>query len=857
MIGVRLSRSRMNFGILGATEVRDEARRVELPTGRARSLLALLILHVGEPVAAERIIDELWGEDPPRTAGTVVQGLISRLRRSLEPGRAKAGPSAILKTAGTGYCLAIAPESVDANRFKGLLDRARGATLEERPEILADALSMWRGPALADFTYEPFAQRAIAALEELRTQAIEDRVEAELSLRRGGDLVAELEEVIAANPFRERLRGFLILALYRAGRRADALEAYRKTRSLFAEELGLEPGPGLRQLEAAIFREDPGLDLTPTIRAREQPLTAPSAWLPRERRTVAVVAVDATPTADPASDPEALGRHGAYAARVASDALERHGARVERLLGDILMAFFGFPLAHEDDALRAVRAALDARTAVYALEADPSFGKGVRSRMRAGIEVGEIVVAGPAGALHDVVRGPVLAATGRLLQTAEDGDVVVGAAAARLLKGSLILKQVERVTSDGTKAFRVLEVVAGGSGVPRALTATMFGRDEELTRIRSAFRRSLRSGSPVRLLLLGDAGIGKSRLAKELAASTRGEANVITLRCPADGEGAFTPVRQAMVEAAGLHGWRALHDVLAGGEDQAPAPLSQIAEAMNLQAEPASASVLSPAIRRLFEVIADERPLIVVFEDLHWAEPTFLDLIDLLEREAACRMFLLCIARPDLLEYRPEWKRLDTLQLRPLSSGDLEGLVVERAGSMTSEIRRQIVKASQGNPLFAEQLLAALDDDADVVPGSLRGLLTMRLDRLGPGERDVLRCASVVGMDLGHDAVCALLPDDAQHFVERHLDALQRKRLIERVGTNRFRFSHSLIRLAAYQSITREDRAALHERLAEWLMHDQSDQLPEFAQSLGYHVGQAEMHRRAAGTPDRTALRRP
>src|SRR5438067_13245361 len=116
---------------------------------------------------------------------------------------------------------------------------------------------MWRGPALADFSYEPFAQRAIAALEELRIQAIEDRVEAELSLRRGGDLVAELEEVIAANPFRERLRGFLMLALYRAGRRADALEAYRKTRSLFAEELGREPGPALRHAEAAIFRVGP------------------------------------------------------------------------------------------------------------------------------------------------------------------------------------------------------------------------------------------------------------------------------------------------------------------------------------------------------------------------------------------------------------------------------------------------------------------------------------------------------------------------------------------------------------------------------------------------------------------------
>jgi len=402
----------------------------------------------------------------------------------------------------------------------------------------------------------------------------------------------------------------------------------------------------------------------------------------------------------------------------------------------------------------------------------------------------------------------------------------------------------------------VLDVVGGASGVPRALSAPMFGRQEELTRMRSAFRRSLRSGSPVRLLVLGEAGIGKSRLARELAASTREEANVITLRCPADGEGAFTPVRQAMVEAAGLHGWRALHDVLAD-EDHGPAPLNQIAEAMNLQAEPVSASALFPAMRRLFEVIARERPLIIAFEDLHWAEPTYLDLIDLLEREADGRMLLLCIARPDLLEHRPGWKRLDTLPLGPLSSGDLESLVIERAGSIAADTRRQIVEASQGNPLFAEQLLAAHDDDAGMVPGSLRGLLTMRLDRLGPGERDVLRCASVVGMDLGHHAVCALLPDDAQPFVGRHLDALQRKRLIDRAGADMFRFCHSLIRLAAYQSMTREDRAALHERFAEWLKHDQSDRLPEFAQSLSYHVDQAEIHRRAAGTPDHTALQRP
>ena len=820
----------MEFGILGATEVREIGRRIALPTGRARSLLALLILHSGEPVAADRIVDELWGEDPPRTAATVVQGLISRLRRALEPGRKMAGDWEILQTAGNGYCLAIAPESIDANRFKELLDRARVASPERRSAILAEALGMWRGPALADFTYEPFAQRAIAALEELRVQAIEDRAAAELSVRRGGDLVAELELAISVNPFRERLRGSLMLALYRAGRRADALLAYRQTRSLFAEELGLEPGPALRELEAAIFRDDPELELRPAIRTEQEPATASTSWLPHERRSVAVLAVDAVPAAGAERDPEVLGRLGDHAARVASDALVHHGARVERLLGDMLMAFFGFPLAHEDDALRAARAALDARSAVYALDADSSPGKGVLNRMRAGIEVGEIVLAGPAGALHDVMRGPVIAAAGRLLEAARDGDVVVGPVAAHRLRGSLILKQVERLTSDQTKAYRVLDVVAGATGVPRELSGPIFGRQEELTQVRLAFRRCLRSGSPGRLLVLGDAGIGKSRLARELAASTSGEANVITLRCPADGEGAFFPVRQAMVEAAGLYGWRALHDALAGN-DHGPAPLNEIAKAVNLRVEPVSASAVFAAMRRLFEVVARERPLIVVFEDLHWAESAFLDLIDALQRDAVGRILLLCLARPDLLERRPEWEGLDALSLGPLSFAELESLVGDRAGALAEDLQRQIVELSQGNPLFAEQLIAARGDEADLVPGSLRGLLTMRLDGLGPGERDVLRCASIVGMDFGQEAVSSLLPDDAGPFVHRHLDALQRKRLVERAGANKFRFCHSLIRLAAYQSVTREDRAVLHERFGAWLAQSQSDELTEIAES--------------------------
>jgi len=254
-------------------EVLDGPRRARLPGGRGRALLAMLVLHAGEAVPVDRLIDDLWGEQPPRTAPTALQGLVSRLR--LELGRAT------IETVGNAYRLNAT--DIDAERFKRLLDQARDAEPEQRAQLLHEAEALWRGPPLADFTYEPFAQPAIAALEDLRLAALEDRIDADLALGRTG-LVAEIDALVEAHPFRERLRALQMLALYRAGRQAEALAAYRTARETLAEEMGIDLGPGLRDLHEKILRQDSSLE-RPTTPA------GMGTWIPGERRIALALAL--------------------------------------------------------------------------------------------------------------------------------------------------------------------------------------------------------------------------------------------------------------------------------------------------------------------------------------------------------------------------------------------------------------------------------------------------------------------------------------------------------------------------------------------------------------------------------------
>jgi DNA-binding SARP family transcriptional activator len=285
----------MEFRILGPLEALDGGRVVKLGGSRQRALLALFLLHRGETLSTDRLIDELWGERPPATALKSMQVYISRLRKALASGAGGASPGMLL-TREHGYELELDPECLDSHRFELLVAEARAESAAGRPKLAAsaleEALSLWRGPPLAELAYESFAQREISRLEELRVAAVEQLIEAKLALGAHAEVVPQLETLIGEHPYRERLRAHLMLALYRCDRQADALQAYQDARTTLVEELGIEPGERLRELERAILAQDSELHLVveeePT--AAERVVESPGgAFVGRERELAELV----------------------------------------------------------------------------------------------------------------------------------------------------------------------------------------------------------------------------------------------------------------------------------------------------------------------------------------------------------------------------------------------------------------------------------------------------------------------------------------------------------------------------------------------------------------------------------------
>lgn len=823
----------LELRLLGPLEAASPDRNVALGGPKPRALLAVLALDVGRVVSVDRLVECLWPGEAPETAAHAVQVYVSQLRKALGP---------VIATRAPGYVLEFDTDQVDTHRFVRLADEGRDALQNGSPEAaeaaLREALGLWRGPALADFLYEPFAQTEIARLEELRTIALEERIDADLALARHAELVAELEALVQAQPLRERPRGQLMLALYRSARQADALSVYRDARETLVEELGLDPGPELKELEAAILRQDDSLLL------EETPLAKPPMQF---RRLVTILFVDIVESMALAEtlDAEALGRVLQSYFESVSAAITRHGGAVEKYAGDAVMAAFGIPVSHEDDALRAARAALDVRASLAVLNERLISDYGVGIEIRIGIESGE-VVATPTDVRQRLVTGEAVGIASKLEGLAESGQIVVGELAGRLIDHAAELEPLGALEIKGkrepVRAYRLVEIAQVAPAFASKLDAPLVGRKRELAALRKALKRTVDGGSARAAVVIGSPGVGKSRLVTELTRRAKG---VTTLwgRCLSYGDGiTYWPLRDVLGRA--LPGDER-DAVLAALDADTPPPAPEIAW----------------LFRRFCEALAREQPLLLVLDDIHWAEPTFLELVEHVVSKGEAPILVVCIARDELLEDRPAFleglANVDRIVLEALSAEETNALLDGLGGTvLESDQRARIVAAAEGNPFFVEQLLAlGLEGGLTnrQLPETIQALLAARLDRLGPGERAVLERASVIGKRFRLEDVVTLLDPEAAPTADAHVHALIARGFIRPVDDD-LRFRHVLVQEAVYRAAPKRLRAELHERFTDQFGQRYGDtgDVDEFA---GYHLEQAYRLRTELGESDRRTER--
>jgi DNA-binding SARP family transcriptional activator/class 3 adenylate cyclase/tetratricopeptide (TPR) repeat protein len=888
----------MEFRVLGPVEVLVDGVPGRIGSATQRTLLAILLSHPNEVVSTDRIIEVLWPDDP-LDGRRKLWFHVSKLRAILEPDASDERAGGRLAARPHGYLLRVGGDELDSTRFEALTAAARtllGADPAQAAETLRTALALWRGEPFADVVHEYAVSAAAARLNEVRIAALEDRLAADLATGLGSELIPELEALVAQHPYREHFHGQLMVALYRAGRQADALAAYLHARRMLVDELGIEPSDELQELQRQVLAHDPALVGSRVLlgpRSHPPPTAGPGPPLvtdapePREERKVITVLyadlVDFTATAEQLDPEDVRALVMPYYSHI-RDELERVGGRVEKFIGDAVVAIFGAAVAHEDDPERAVRAALAIRDWL-AGQAGPQGARIAVATGPAHVRLGALEAEGEPVAVGDVVN-----TAARMQSVAPVNGVLVGERTYRATRHVIEYRDAPLIAVRGKSH----PIRAWEASRPLALPgidllrhrSPFVGRHLELSVLRERFAWAASQRSPQLVTIIGVPGIGKTRLLSEvqqaaaradeplkwrqgrslpygdgvsfwaLGEIVKAEAGILESDSSEQVELKLRRSVQQIVDDAGeARRFASSLGLLLGVDGGATAGGDGRAERFG-------------AWRDFLETVAAERLLVLVFEDLHWADDGLLDFVDeLVDRVSGVPLLVVVTARPELLRRRPGWAggkpNAVTLTLPPLSDGDTARLVAALLEETTgdAEIRRAILARVGGNPLFAEQFCRMLLETGELgeLPETVQGIIAARLDGLAPEQKALLQRAAVVGKVFWTGAVEVLEGVSRQRADElladlEHMEFLYRARRSSVAGSTQYAFRHDLLLDVAYAGIPRSGRGELHRLTAEWI--DSLGHPDDHAELLAHHY-LAAFEYAAAGGQDVRSLVEP
>lgn len=850
--------TRLEIGVLGDLVLSIDGVETEIGAPKERQLLAVLAIHKNTIVSNDRLIEALWPEDQPKKPLTSLRAYVSNLRRTFE----KIGAAGeVLTTETGGYSLRIDPTQLDSHRFEATLAHVQSSDEEtsatRRAEELDRAMALVRGNPLADMTFCDFAHVEIRRLDELVVAAEELRAELAIDSGHAAEWLPRIGALVTEHPLRERIRASHMRALAMSGRHSEALRSYSQHRDHLIDEMGLEPGPEIRRLEAEILALDdvelsardsrlhalpPDLERAPRP-SDEEPSTDPTS----ERRLVTVVAIDLAEDEGAHSDPEDLQSRFEEAASGWSSIIERHGGRIQASTGTVLLALFGLPIARERDAERAVVAALEVVAEV------PSSVAAVAT---------SLVIAERSGEDLSVV-GSAITSAQRMCSSTVPGAVSVDAQT-RSLTEARVLYEAVADSSDGVAVGSKARI---RDGTNSSTDRPLIDRDEELLLIRKRFDTAM-AGEGHTVVIEGDAGIGKTRLVDALLESIDDESLAIfRLQCsPLHQHSVLHPVVEHLEDFATFapadtrelrsQKWQAVLDASSPDAHDARHILGRwVLDAGSaideISVDPdARRAALLRAIRTHIESDATRRPTICIVEDTHWIDPSTRDLLDQITEHVSESPMLLVITHRTGESDHDDLPHTTRLKLSPLSRAGCVEIARNMSGEreLPSDIEEEMLAKTDGIPLFVEEmtqsLLASSGGAARSVPASLQQSLAARLDRI-PDARAIVQLASALGSAFDLDLLASVAERPSEE-IEPELDRLCEARILRRGSGSSpiYRFRHILVRDVAHESLPRAIRADHHRRIAETLELVR----PDVAQS---EPGLVAQHWRDAGDVSR------